>query len=77
MELLCVDQSADGLTVAYIEFKTVAFIEQSLLSLLPISSLFTMHDKDFQINLPKEIWKVNDYSLAVYGLVMFASTNLH
>ena len=77
MELLCVAESADGLTVADIEFKTVAFIEQSLLSLLPISSLLAMHDKDFQINLPKEIWKVNDYSLAVYGLVMFASTNLH
>ncbi len=41
------------------------------------SELFSLHDKDFQIDLPKENWKVNDYSLAVYGVVMFASKKLN
>ena len=37
------------------------------------SPLFTFHDKNFQIDLLRASCKVNDYSLAVYGVVMFAS----
>ena len=41
-----------------------------------MSPLSPLNDKDFQIDLPRENWKVNDDSLAVYGVVMFSSKKL-
>ena len=54
MDLMCVSKFAKGMTVASIQFKMVAFLDQPSPSLAEISSKFTLHDKDFQIYLLSE-----------------------
>lgn len=46
-----------NMTVENVEFKTFAFLDQPLKSFSEISDLFTLHDKEFQFDLPKEMWK--------------------
>ena len=79
MELMCVRELAEesSLVMEKVEFKTVAFLDQPISSFSEISELFPLHDKDFNIDLPKENWKVNDYSLAVHGIIMFSSKKLN
>ena len=79
MELMCVRELAEesGLIVEEVEFKTVAFLDQPASSFSEISELFPLHDKDFHIDFPKENWKMNDYSLAVHGVVVFSSKKLN
>ncbi len=64
------------MSVEDVEFKTVTFLDQPLPSFSEISAILPLHDKDFQIDLPRENWKVNNDSLAVYGVVMFSSKKL-
>ena len=75
IDLMCVQECAEDseMIMEDVEFKTVAFLDQPLPSFSAVSSLFTLHDKDFQIDLPRENQTVNNYSLALYGVVMFAS----
>lgn len=79
MELMCVRELAEEscLIVGEVEFKTVAFLDQQVSYFSEISQLFPLHDKDFHIDLPKENWKMNDYALAVYAVVMFSSKKLN
>lgn len=76
LELMSVNESAEGMAIGEVECKTVAFLDQPLQSLSEISSQFKLHDEDFRIDLPRDVWKVNNYSLSVYGVVMFCSKNL-
>ncbi len=76
LELMSVNDSAEGIAIGEVECKTVAFLDQPLQSLSEISSQFKLHDEDFRIDLPRDVWKVNNYSLSVYGVVMFCSKNL-
>ncbi len=79
MELMCVRELAEesSLIAEEVEFKTIAFLDQPVSSFSEISELIPLHVKDFNIELPKENWKVNDYSLVVYGVVVFSSKKLN
>ena len=73
MEVLCVRESVGGMEIEETAYQTVAFLDPKLQKLYKISEWFELEEKDFQINLPKEIWKSNDFSLAVHGVVVFSS----
>ena len=65
-------ESVGGMEIEEIAYQTVAFLDPKLQKLYMISNWFQLDEKDFQINLPKEIWKSNDFSLAVHGVVVFS-----
>lgn len=78
MELMSVREcvESDGMTLDEVEYKTVAFLDQVPSRMSEISSLSKFHENDFNIGLPRESWKVNDFSLCVYSVAIFCSKNV-
>ncbi len=75
-----VGETVGGMEIEEIDYQTVAFFDKPRQELFVISSWFPFHKKEFQINLPRESWKVNNFSLAVHGVVVFCSqqvTRMH
>ena len=60
----CVRECAENMYVIMENqlFKTLALLDQPPPSFPDTSSIFPLHDKDFHIDLPRENWKVNEYS---------------
>ena len=77
MKMLCVrefaKESLPGMQIREVDHRIVAFYDNEPAKLFMISEWFQLHEEDFQINLPRESWKGNDFSLAVHGVVVFCS----
>ena len=61
------------MTVADPKFETVLSGDKSISLDLPISSMVSLEDNDFCINMKSESLKNYDYTLAVNALVVFAT----
>ena len=70
MDLFCVYETDDAANVGSVEYRTVAFADQQPSGDFVVSSLFPINDKEFKIDLPKDTWRNNDYSWAVFGVVV-------
>ena len=77
MEVLCVRESVreslGDMKVIGVDHRIVAFYDKEPAELYSISAWFPLHEEDFLIDLPRETWKCNDFSLAVHGVVVFCS----
>lgn len=71
VQLIYISESTKQATVRDIVALLDEFSSYSLKT--EISFVFLMHNDDYHIKLPRENWRVNDYSQAVVSLVMFAS----
>ena len=80
MEILCVrefaKESLPDVQMRVVDHRIVAFYDNEPAELSIISGWFQIHEEDFQIDLPRESWKGNDFSLAVNGVVVFCSNVL-
>ena len=77
MEVLCVRESVreslGDMKAIGVDHRIVAFYDKEPAELYSISAWFPLHEEDFLIDLPRETWKCNDFSLAVHGVVVFCS----
>ncbi len=80
MDVLCmgefIRESVGHMEIDVVSYQTVAFFDKPPQELYLISNWFPFQEKEFQINLPRESWKVNDFSLAVHGVMVFCSQRL-
>jgi hypothetical protein len=75
-QLICFDNLGGKMTVANPKFETVLSGDKSISLDLPISSMVSLEDNDFCINMKSESLKNYDYTLAVNALVVFATKGL-
>lgn len=68
-----VRESLGDMKVIGVDHRIVAFYDKEPAELYSISAWFPLHEEDFLIDLPRETWKCNDFSLAVHGVVVFCS----
>ncbi len=70
MDVLCVKElsnNTSGTQIEKIIFKNASFHDQPPPKLYELSSTFKIHEKCFQIDLPRESWKVNDFFGCVWS----------
>ena len=68
-----VKESLGDMEIEGTDYQNVVFYNTEPAELIVISAWFPLHKQDFRINVPRESWRVNDFSLALHGVVVFCS----